>query len=71
MSAVVVKPLRPFTPKEFSDVLGGLRTPDWVREQCHSGAIKTVGGAGKPPYLIPVSEAIRFCPLLGKFLITE
>ncbi len=62
--------LGPFTPKEFSEyVLGGRFSADWVRNECHCGRIQTVRGAEKPPYLIPVSEAVRFCPLLERWLV--
>ena len=51
--------LRPvYSVTEFAtEILGGHRTAEWVRIQCHSKRIKTVT---KRPYLIPQSEALRF-----------
>lgn len=57
--------LRPLTPKEFSAAIGEMRSPDWVRQECHAGRIKTVCGAGRPPYLIPATELARFRPPLA------
>lgn len=57
--------LRPFTPKEFAEAIGGLRSADWVRQQCGAGEIKTISGPGRPPYLIPAAELARFRPSLA------
>lgn len=52
--------VRALTPKEFAEAIGGLLCADTVRARCKSGEIKTVGGPGRPPYLIPASELDRF-----------
>jgi hypothetical protein len=62
-------PLRPLTPKEFSEAIGGLRTPNWVREQCKTGAIPSVKGKRKPPYLIPARALQRFRPPLESLVV--
>ena len=53
-----VQQLRPvYSVEEFrTEVLGGHRTAEWVRDQCRSKRIKTVT---RRPYLIPQSEAVR------------
>ena len=51
--------LRPvYTTERFAaEVLGGNRKAVWVRRQCASRKIATVG---RRPFLIPRSEAVRF-----------
>lgn len=44
--------LRAFTPKEFSDAIGGILSADTIRERCRRGVLPTVNGPGRPPYLI-------------------
>lgn len=56
--------LRPLTPKEFSAAIGEVRSAEWVRSECASGAIRTVLGPSRRPYLIPASELGRFRPSL-------
>ena len=55
--------LRPLTPKEFSEAIGGMRSPRWVCQACRRRMIATIG-RGRP-YLIPASELARFRPQLS------
>jgi len=50
--------VRPLSPKEFADAIGGVRTPRWVRDQCRKGELRTVNG--RRPYLITPAELARF-----------
>jgi hypothetical protein len=47
-----------YTVEEFTkEILRDKRHPNWVRKRCKAKVIKTVASA---PYLIPMSEALRF-----------
>ncbi len=65
-----MKVLRPVTPKEFSEAIGGILTADTIREHCRTGKIKTIRG---PHYLIPWSEVEKYLPapsFMQRFLVT-
>lgn len=61
--------LRALTPKEFSDAIGGLLTPDTIREHCRRGLLPTVNGAGRRPYFIKPAALRRYRCDLGRFVI--
>lgn len=69
-SAPAIGRIRPLTPKEFAEAIGGLRSADWVREQCHRGAIRTISGPARPPYLIPADELARFRPAVAQWEVS-
>lgn len=64
-----MKTLRPLTPKEFSEAIGGLLCADTVREKCKTGDLKTINGAGRPPYYIHPDELARYRPVIQRFLV--
>ncbi len=64
-----MKTLRPLTPKEFSEAIGGLLSPKTVREKCHTGELDTVNGKGHPPYFIPPHELAKYRPIIERFLV--
>lgn len=64
-----MKTLRPLTPKEFSEAVGGLLSADTIREKCKNGELRTVNGAGRPPYFIHPDELARYRPTVERFLV--
>lgn len=64
-----MKTVRPLTPKEFSDAIGGVLCADTIRAKCKAGEIATVNGAGRPPYFIKPTELARWRPVLDRFLV--
>lgn len=65
-----MKTLRPLTPKEFSEAIGGLLSAYTVREKCRLGELRTVNGAGRPPYFVHPEELARYRPVIDRFLVT-
>lgn len=63
------KTLRPLTPKEFSEAVGGLLAPCTVREKCRNGELPTVNGPKRPPYYIKPDALAPYRPTLERFLV--
>lgn len=64
-----MKALRPLTPKEFSDAIGGILCADTIRERCKRGDLRTINGAGRPPYFIHPDELAKMRPTLERFFV--
>jgi hypothetical protein len=63
--------IRAMTPKEFAEAIGGLLHPNTVRDRCKRGEIQTIGGPGRPPYLIPPTALEPYRLELSRFLLTQ
>ncbi len=60
--------LRPLTPKEFSEAVGGVLSPATVRAYCRRGLLKTANG--RRPYLIRPDALCPYRPDLSRFLVS-
>ena len=73
--------LRALTPKEFSEAIGGLLTPETIRTMCRRGDLKVTNTPRRvrehgrsvmrirPPYYICPSELERYRTDLSRFVI--
>jgi hypothetical protein len=64
-----MKTLRPLTPKEFSEAIGRLLSPDTIRAKCRSGEIATVSGPERPPYFIRPTELEKWRPTVARWIV--
>lgn len=60
--------VRPLTPKEFSEAIGGVLSPATVRDYCRRGRLPTANG--RRPYLIRPDALVPYRPDLARFLVS-